>query len=385
MRSKNSHYDPAIDHLRAFAALMVMFGHGYEMVFRRFSNAGNYTDPVDTNPLYVFILESHTGVALFMVLSGYIFTRSAMGRSISYPAFMLNRFLRIYPLMVAILFVAIALHPELFSPFKFLRSLLLFYRLPGVDFGPLLEIAPWTAIFWTITPEFQFYLIFPLLMFLFSKYGKWPLIMLWIAALLARFFVAIFLFDIADISYSTIYGRIDQFLLGMLAAIWTRGQLPESRLAIWLFPVACVVVLVMLLIFHYMAGPIAPVWWRAVWPTIEGAGWVFFTTTYLAISRYIPRWPAMCLLLIGEASYSIYLLHQAVFTFLYWQAGNLYRLSPLAQLDFNLSLASVLVVGFFLAPIVIGISMVTYRLIEWPFLNFRVRYLRDRMPLNQQA
>ncbi len=379
MRSVNSRYSPAIDHLRALAALMILFYHGYGVILHRFAPGGVYPDPVTTNPFYVLIIEGHTAVGLFMVLSGFIFTRSAMGHAIDYSAFMVNRFLRIYPLMLAILTLAIALHPELFNPLKFVRSLLLFLDLPGIDFGPMLQIAPWTAIFWTITPEFDFYLIFPVLMFLGGRFGARPLIVLLLLAFAIRLTVAVFLFDVSDISYGTIVGRIDQFLIGMLTAMWTRGRFTTSRAAAWLFPISCGIVLAMLLALHRLGGLTAHAWWRAAWPTMEGGGWAFFIVTYLAIARHVPRRASTALLTIGEASYSIYLLHLAVISLLQWQAGTLFLRSPLSTWGLSPPCASLVVVALFLAPIALGISMVTYRLIEQPFLIMRVRYLRDRV------
>ena len=64
-----------------------------------------------TNPLTVVLFEGHTGVALFMVLSGYILASGTFGKDISYAGFLRNRFLRIFPLLIVVLGV-FALHSE---------------------------------------------------------------------------------------------------------------------------------------------------------------------------------------------------------------------------------------------------------------------------------
>jgi len=129
-----------------------------------------------------------------------------------------------------------------------------------------------------------------------------------------------------------------------------------------------------------LGGIAAHAWWRAAWPTAEAGGWAFFIVTYLAIAQHLPRRPSAVLAKVGEASYSIYLLHPAVITLLQWQVGTLFLRSPLSRLGLSPASAALLVVALFLAPIVLGISMATYRLIERPFLGMRVRYLGDRVP-----
>jgi len=43
--------------------------------------------------------EGHTGVALFMTLSGYLFAKLLDGKTIDYAAFLWNRALRLFPLL----------------------------------------------------------------------------------------------------------------------------------------------------------------------------------------------------------------------------------------------------------------------------------------------
>ena len=57
------------------------------------------------NPLVSLVDEGHSGVALFMVVSGFIFTVIAGAREVHYGGFLRNRIIRIYPLFVFAVFL----------------------------------------------------------------------------------------------------------------------------------------------------------------------------------------------------------------------------------------------------------------------------------------
>ena len=90
MKSKNITYMPAIDHLRAFAAVLIIFYHGFNNIYYKqlYSKPFEFDHWVYTNnPLKSLLIEGHTAVALFMVLSGFIFTYGAIGHKINYINF----------------------------------------------------------------------------------------------------------------------------------------------------------------------------------------------------------------------------------------------------------------------------------------------------------
>jgi len=101
LESPNRDKNREVEQLRGWAALLVLFYHSIHsgaaaIGVQGWLAAGN-------NPLAALLFEGHTGVALFMVLSGYILATGTFGKDISYAGFLRNRFLRIFPLMIVVL------------------------------------------------------------------------------------------------------------------------------------------------------------------------------------------------------------------------------------------------------------------------------------------
>src|SRR5260221_7159661 len=101
MRSSSGAHFIALDHVRAVAIFKVFAWH--------FTHARNgYPVPFDYVPaLFPFSVldEGHTGVALFMSLSGYLFAKLLDGKSIDYRRFFWNRALRLLPLLAVVLLI----------------------------------------------------------------------------------------------------------------------------------------------------------------------------------------------------------------------------------------------------------------------------------------
>lgn len=93
MQSRNVAYLEKLDHLRFYAATLVLLYHTNVDVW-----------PITAQPWFKIPLieHGHTGVPLFMVISGMILTIIANDKEIDTGRFYWNRFLRIYPLYVFI-------------------------------------------------------------------------------------------------------------------------------------------------------------------------------------------------------------------------------------------------------------------------------------------
>jgi peptidoglycan/LPS O-acetylase OafA/YrhL len=377
MRSPNTTYLPAIDHLRALAALIVLIYHGMLFVFWYLTHGEFFDYHRDAwfkaaTPLDAVVIEGHSGVALFMVVSGFIFTFGALGRSVSYPAFILNRVLRIYPLMIAMIIMGMLTTGE-HDPARILRTLLIFAKMPWrhADFGPLVDGGPWTENFWTISCEFQFYLVFPLLLAILYRFGAASLALLVLLAVLVRTAVVLGGFDALNATYWTIFGRIDQFLIGMLLAVAMR-TIDISRQTGWRCAAAgAAAIALILFMFNRLGGfPMEkPI--RAIFPLLEALAWAAVIGGYLRSGPQTGTF-AKAAAAVGNVSFSTYLLHFPIII-LAVRYGWLLRTGLGALVDTGIN---VLILGV----VIVAVSFVTFRLIERPFLEWRVRYLR---PLRQ--
>jgi peptidoglycan/LPS O-acetylase OafA/YrhL len=146
---QGSHF-VSLDGLRGISILMVIFHH---------YGLNHYLRP------YGLFIESDTGVRIFFVLSGFLITTVLLKEKlanghISLKYLYLRRALRILPVAYLFLLVLIVLNAYYslhVRPIDFIASFLFFKNLP-------LKQEPFTAHFWSLAVEEQFYLIFPWLL-----------------------------------------------------------------------------------------------------------------------------------------------------------------------------------------------------------------------------
>ena len=151
MESKNVTYYPRLDQLRGLAVLLVMGFHIFHYFF-------HHWQPLSEKWYLGLISEGHTGIGLFFVLSGCIFTLIALGSSeIRYGQFIKNRFIRIFPLFLLIFFVSISIGRNQFE-----ASDILYLFFSNLGSAPTSNSFV-TGSAWTISIEFTFYFLFPFL------------------------------------------------------------------------------------------------------------------------------------------------------------------------------------------------------------------------------
>jgi peptidoglycan/LPS O-acetylase OafA/YrhL len=170
-----------------------------------------------------------------------------------------------------------------------------------------------------------------------------------------------------DVSYWHVLGRIDQFLIGMLAArffarvqalTWPRGAM---------FAVSAVIVLATLVGFNQAGGYPDTGLWKVIWPTLEALVWAQLLMAYALYSERLPGWLSRPLAALGTISYSIYLLHYACITVV--------SRAPLPKLPLRSETTALVYVFCFVLPLLIPLAALSYYVIERPFLALRVRYL----------
>lgn len=369
----------SVDQLRAYAVLLVIFFHGTQIFGTWIAHDRPFEFGKDwlysANPAATVIFEGHTGVTLFMVLSGFIFAVGTIGKDVSYPRFMANRLLRIYPLFMVIVLVALAANPGAFGFLPFLQTVLGLGNLPGALV--LGDIS--SGALWAVAVEMQFYLLFPLLNKLLTRFGMPTFLRLFAAIAVIR---ALVWFVTAApnpdaILYYNLVGRIDQFLIGMIAA-WLYLRYADHFRGWWKIGAGAVVVVAALWAFNQVHGFFNHGWWRLIWVDVEGGMWALVVLTYVATVR-ATNVVARTVTKIGELSFSLYLLHLVI-------AGVLVSNRWWIDIPGIGAMASALVtVAVLFLPISIAVALVTYHGIESPFLRLRVKYLIEpKVPVELQ-
>lgn len=160
---------PGLDGLRGIACLLVLIVH-----------AAHSCGGMDSLPAYLGIVDmlGGSGVDLFFVLSGFLITGillDAKGRPGFFSGFYARRVLRIMPLYyVALLVVFVALRPVLANAdgYADLASDQPWFWLHAANWCFIVNGAPrfqWLNHFWSLAIEEQFYLVWPLVVWMTSR------------------------------------------------------------------------------------------------------------------------------------------------------------------------------------------------------------------------
>jgi peptidoglycan/LPS O-acetylase OafA/YrhL len=354
MKSTSGEYFIALDHIRALAAFLVFTWH--------FLHATNgYPIPFEYVPFgFIFSIldEGHTGVALFMTLSGYLFAKLLDGKHVNYIAFWWNRFLRLAPLLIFLMLIT--------GCGKFLSGDI--FHLQSNFISMVKQVVPNGS--WSILVEFCFYLMLPLFFWL-TRLSRLSFLILLLIALILRFLIFYERGGIQWLAYFTIVGRFDQFVLGILAYQYRDFIAKRHLLAIggilaflifyWYFDLLGG-------FFHNPSYPSSSSIWIYL-PTLEGIAYALvisyydnsFSPSNKGISRLVSH--------IGNYSYSIYLLH----FFLVIHLAQFIDEKLINISNFYLACLFSLISFLLMIPI----AYLSYRFIESPFLRLRTPYLQS--------
>jgi peptidoglycan/LPS O-acetylase OafA/YrhL len=311
-----------------------------------------------------FLSEGHTGVSLFLVLSGFLFQNLSDGKSISYLGFIRNRLLRVFPLFAIWMLIYCIVNSSnpvhLFgSIFLALFTLTNNLVVPGVG--------------WTVMVEMQFYLIFPLMLLLFRRYGYKFFLCIFTAVLLARCTVWMRGGEIQQFAYFTLFGRIDQFMFGMMGyEAYKRFKDRQGHRSSWLLIIVISAWTCVWHLFNTYGGaagtPKSGIW--VILTTTEGLFYASIIALYLNAQFRIPAIIGRALAYLGSLSYSIYLNHLLILVTIFGYTSK----QGYTQNSFWAGFA---VTTFLYIPVVLLVSYVTYNLIERPFMAMRKIYVRE--------
>jgi peptidoglycan/LPS O-acetylase OafA/YrhL len=348
--SPNIKYKIQLDHIRAFGAFMVFTWH-----FLQINELNLETPKIFLFPLSL-LTEGHTGVALFMTLSGYLFAKILIDKKIIFKYFFFNRILRLLPLLLVTILFLLYFKSEL-SFYKYFKTIIMGF------------FNKWPGAAWSISVEFHFYYLLPFILY-FLKQAKNYFILIFIFTIGLKLLIYSIDGTVQHYSYWKIIGHIDEFLLGMLSYKYRNYIKNKKKLVLFVFT--------SFMIFYYYfenkggfyeypSYPSTSMIWVFL-PAIQGLSYALLISYYDNNHfSFLTSKLSILISKIGLFSYSIYLWH-------YIYVFDLAKIINNYFIDMNsIYIGCLLAVPCFLLTAFIG--CVSYYTIEKPFLKLRKRYI----------
>lgn len=372
------HHNPALDGVRGLAILCVL---GHHLVYVNQSAGGL---------VYVwsraFIDSLWCGVDIFFALSGFLIT-GILVRTLSAPGYFRNfygrRTLRIFPLYYFVLVILLVSTPWLHIAWGSQIWRLLTYT--NHPFPPL-HNSEWSFYFggnislvnfWSLHIEEQFYLFWPLLVFLF----RLPRRLLFVAGGLSLFSIALRLYLAAKhvpyVSlYSSLLTRTDALLIGAMLALLL--YTPMRHRVLHFAPFALFTLLFILAVLLLRNHGLL---WKTVSPPLFALQFTLLslaTTALIAVcldstSRISRLFSAPILRFFGRYSYGMYVYHSVL---------PIFYISMLQRILFPLAhhpAVQHLLTTFVGLTTTIIVSVLSYHFLEMPFLRLK-RFFEYRVP-----
>lgn len=244
-------YFPRLDNLRFFAFFLVFWQHGF---------ASSYTKPEWMNK-EVFLSLTYTGgmgVQIFFVLSGFLITfllfkEKEKNGSINIRNFYLRRILRIWPVYYVVLLLGIFLLPTIASAFHYCGSIVLDLLFLNNLNAEAVCNSPNINIAWSVAIEEQFYLVWPLLFFLFAKNIKFLLI-LCVGLLVAS---GIYTMNYPSEAYFSTLGNVLYLMTGCAGAIFHKEWGHQFQIEKWFGKSQIILVLLMTFVLVFFKSVIS--------------------------------------------------------------------------------------------------------------------------------
>lgn len=346
-------YKPEIDGLRALAIFLVFGYHIFEN---------------ETLTLFGLTLFSggFIGVDIFFVISGYLITLIIVNeyerKQFNFFSFMFRRIRRIVPALLLLSFfillsgIFILLPMNLIDISYSFLSLSIFFSniyffVSGKNYSALEQFPQPFIHTWSLSVEWQFYLIFPLfLLFIISKIKKR---FFFIYAFIFIFFIlAIFLNYIDQpLSFFLIFSRIWEFFVGVLIALLPQKRTYKRK---YLFYSLVGLLIILLYSFGYDKSINHPSFFT-IFPIFG---------SYLLLRYFHNLNPITNLFKLplvryfGLSSYSIYLYH--------------YPLISFTRIIFDKNDTNFFLIGLLLLLLIFFLSFISYEFIEKPFRNRKI-------------
>ncbi len=362
---------PALDGIRGLAILGVLIVHANGLL--------------DTNRPIERALAALSGfgaygVDLFFVLSGFLITGILLDTRESpnyFRSFYARRFLRLFPVyygyLLVVAFVFPALHRAMHTSVPDYGGRWGWYLAYLANWKPAHGASdPYLGHFWSLAVEEQFYLLWPATIFLVPR------------RMLARLFVGIVAVAVAlrigmaieGVSWNTLYRltptRMDALALGALAALAMRNDTWRARLG----ASARTAFILSACAFCAIAAAAGDISWNS--RLIQVVGSVFIETAFTALvfKAAVPGLSlvkrigtAGWLTAFGRYSYTMYVIHVAVYFHLMWLIAWITR-----RFSVRLTLPAEMVCGLLMIATVFFLASLSWRYIEFPLLSLKKRF-----------
>lgn len=358
--SQTKDYFRALTGVRAIAAYMVFLHHA--------DQNNNLHLPFI---LHKILMEFHTGVTIFFVLSGFLITYRYYDNSgNSRPwlkQYFLNRAARIYPMYIIITlltFFIYSMQGQSIDPFvlfvnlSFLKGFFSELKFTGIAQG------------WSLTVEECFYCLAPLIFFLYRRRVKlyiMPVVLLLSGFLLIRFFTSEsnngFMHDNQFMLLYTFFGRCFEFFTGIYLAFYIKNYQTSIHKSKKIkttsgIIISCLSILLMVLIAVMLNVKFSVSSYEGLFINniVLPLGIAVFFAGLITENSFIKKMLASApLQLLGKSSYIFYLIHMGIISA--WLSGLIHYESALLNTCILFILLNI-------------VSIILYMMIEEPVNRF---------------
>jgi peptidoglycan/LPS O-acetylase OafA/YrhL len=357
----SGNFIPEIDGLRFIAIASVVLYHLSGFIIAKDLNA--YVDTVNYSFLEHLLSHGHLGVPLFFTISGFIlgmpFAKFHIAKEnrVSIKKYFLRRLTRLEPpyvlIMTVLLFGSVYVAKTIslsngvasyFSSIIYSHNFIYPKSLPFLN-----------GVAWSLEVEVQFYILAPVLAYIFSVNSSSVrrLLLIFIAIL----FIAINKFDFNPLPFTSLINYFQYFLVGFLLAdlyLSDSALLPKSKYD-YLIGLAF-----FLVIWFFDSDDFASNFEKFIWEFIQVVS-IFFLYYYILFHKVFRILSSNLITNIGGMCYSIYLLHYPIISIL----GN-----PLLRYSFSkYSFVNVTIYSVALILTVMLISALFFLLVERPCMD----------------
>ncbi len=385
---------PTLDGMRGIAVLAVlMFHFAWTFPGDAPEKAVTVVDKIAVR-LHDFLWSGWTGVDLFFVLSGYLITRGLVAPSkratgSRLKMFWMRRVLRIFPLYYAFIIVGsiVALAIAGMSAWVPGISYWIYMQNYALAFDD--EVLRWTAHFWSLAIEEQFYFVWPLVAVLVARKRLVSAIPILVFAVVALRGIMIFkgahvpalanIFHdehgIAKFVYRATFTRADGLLLGAFVAV-TQREVSHPISVAWRrlrFPI-------------FIATSLALCGLYAMAHGLNDYDRRIMAVGYVTLAIFFAASISMCadavigdrmrqflswrpLVACGKVSYGMYIFHWPL---VIWLVPRLTKMQAGMDVATQIALVSGVIVGGI--AIIYVIAEVSFRFFESPFLKLKSRF-----------